>query len=245
MSILPPDTDEERIEDPRFIITFSPGAHYWSVAVGRLRFDTPKVADAVADIRALMQARDRDAAVWSVGGSATPADLADRLTGLGLEREGTSDVLILSHPPARGVAEAFEVREVRSLEDLHAWIDVSAEAFGWSGDDASDERTRAEDTWRMGVGGSTIRLMALDDGRPVAVARASRSPHGLYLGGMATLPSDRRRGAMTALVAATWDAAARDGTPAVVAYGGSMSAPGFLRLGFETTGRVVHLIDRL
>lgn len=244
MAVLPLGADEERIEDPRFIITFSPGAHFWSVAVGRLRCDSAQVAETVAEIRALMRTRDRVAAVWSVGRSATPADLPDRLIGLGLEREGTSDVLILTGPPTGGIAP-FEVREVRSLEDLHTWIDVSAEAFGWSRDDASDERDRAEDTLRACAGGQTLRLMALDDGRPVAVARASSSPRGYYLGGMATLPSDRRRGAMTTLVAATWDAALRHGTPAVVAYGGSMSAPGFLRLGFAKTGQITHLIDRL
>lgn len=246
MAFLPPGVDEERIEDPRFIVTFSPGAHDWSVAVGRLRCDPFEVVAMVDEVRALLRARGRDAAVWSVGGSATPSDLADRLIDLGLDREGTSDVLAIDRPPARRFASGFDIRGVRSLEDLRIWIDVSAEAFGWSEHDAWDERMRAADTLEADCAeASTSRLIALDAGRPVAVARASPSPWGLYLGGVATLPSDRRRGAMTALLAAAWDEAVRRGTPALVAYGGPMSAPILAALGFEKIGEMVHLIDRL
>ena len=246
MAHVPSGPDDERIEDPRFIVTFSPGAHFWSVSVGRLRFDPDQVASAVAEIRELMAVRGRTASVWSVGDSSTPSDLAARLTGLGMEPEGTSDVLVLTSPPARPAASAFEVREVRSLLDLQAWIDVSAQGFGWSEEDAQDERTRAQDTWRAQRGDPSVaRLLAFDDGRPIAAGRAEISAHGLFLGGGATLPSDRRRGAMTALLAAAWDDAERRGTPALAAYGGAMSAPILMGLGFEKTGEMIHLIDRM
>ena len=245
MAHVPPGHDDERIEDPRFILTFSPGAHFWSVSVGRLRFDPDQVAPAVAEIRDLMAVRGRTASVWSVGGSSTPSDLTAQLTGLGMEPEGTSDVLVLTRPPAREAAD-FEVREVRSLRDLHAWIDVSARGFGWSEEDAQDERARAQDTWRAQRGDPAVaRLLAFDDGRPIAAGRAEISAHGLFLGGGATLPSDRRRGAMTALLAAAWDDAERRGTPALAAYGGAMSAPILMGLGFEKTGEMIHLIDRM
>jgi GNAT superfamily N-acetyltransferase len=252
MAHLPAAPDEERIMDPRFIVTFSPGAHYWSVSVGRLRLEPDDVVKAVGEVRELIRTRGRDASVWSVGDSATPAGLAERLLDRGMEREGGSDVLVLTRPPTQAAASVFDVQAVRALEDLLTWIDVSAEAFGWPADDALDERTRAADTFRAeggngdgDGGGTTLRLLALDEGRPVAVARASVSRWGLYLGGVATLPSDRGRGAMATLVAFAWDAALRRGTPALVAYGGSMSAPIFAGLGFEKTGEIVHLIDRL
>ena len=244
MAHVPVGPDQERIEDPRFIVTFAPGAHFWSVSLGRLRFDADEVGPGVAEVRALIAARGRHASVWSVGGSSTPADLSARLIGLGMEQEGTSDVLVLTRPPARGPA-AFEVREVRSLQDLQAWIEVSALAFGWPEEDTLDERARAQDTWRAERGNSAAaRLLAFDDGRPIAVGRAERSPQGLFLGGGATLPSDRRRGAMTALLAAAWDDAVGRGTPALVTYGGAMSAPVLAGLGFEKIGEMAHLIDR-
>jgi hypothetical protein len=34
MAYVPAGPDQERIEDPRFIVTFAPGAHFWSVSVG-------------------------------------------------------------------------------------------------------------------------------------------------------------------------------------------------------------------
>jgi GNAT superfamily N-acetyltransferase len=246
MAHVPAGPDEERIADPRFIVTFSPGAHFWSVSVGRLRMDAGGVAPAVGEIRDLMRARRRDASVWSVSGSSTPADLAARLIDLGMEQEGTSDVLVLTREPARPATPAFDVREVRSLEDLHAWIDVSAGGFGWSEDDTRDERGRAQETWRAERENPAVsRLLAFDEGRPIAAGRAEIAPQGLFLGGGATLPADRRRGAMTALLAAAWDEAVRRGTPALVTCGGTMSAPILAGLGFAKIGEMVHLIDRL
>ena len=246
MAHVPAGPDDERIDDPRFIVTFSPGAHFWSVSVGRLRLDPGQVAPTVAEIRELMAVRRRTASVWSVGDSSTPADLAARLIDLGMEQEGTSDVLVLTTPPTRVSASPFEVREVRTLEDLHLWVDVSAQAFGWPEEDLRDERARAEDTFRAErENPSSARLLAFDRGRPIAVGRAELSKEGLFLGGGATLPSDRRRGAMTALLAAAWGDAERRGTPALAAYAGAMSAPILMGLGFEKTGEMVHLIDQL
>jgi hypothetical protein len=242
---LPARPDEERVDDPRFVVTFSPGAHFWSVSVGRLRLDPDRVDQVVTEVRGLVSARARDASVWTVGDSATPSDLTARLIDLGMEHEGTSDVLVLTHPPALPSTSALDVREVGSLEDLRAWIDVSAEAFGWPEEDVQDERARAEATFAAErEDAATSRFLAFDKGRPVAAGRTSFSPWGLHLGGGATLPSDRRRGAMTALLATAWGDAMRRGTPALVAHGGAMSTPVLVRLGFERIGEIVHLIDR-
>jgi hypothetical protein len=245
MAHVPPERGEERIEDPRFIVTFSPGAHFWSVSVGRLRLDPDRVTPAVVEIRELIRARGRDASVWSVGPSSTPGDLAERLVELGLEREGTSDVLLLTTPPARPPAAVFEVRQVRTLPDLMAWIDVSAEGFDWPAEDTQDERSRAQRTLEAERDSpASVRFLALDGDRPVAAGRAQIAPQGLFLGGGATVPSDRRRGAMTALLAAAWDDAVRRGSPALAAYGGAMSSPIMAGLGFQKVGETIHLIDR-
>lgn len=230
--------------DPRFVVKFMAGRHYWSVQVGRLRADAATVEDVLNEVRSLGTARNRSLATWGVAASATPADLSERLVGLGLKPEGTSDVLLLTDAPRRGPAE-FEVRAADSLEDHLARIEVAAAAFAWSAADTEDERSRAEATQRAErLGGHTARLIAFENARPVATGQAWYSPKGLYLGGGATLPTDRGRGAMTSLVAAAWDEAVRHGTPALVTYGGALSSPILMRLGFRKMGELVHLIDR-
>jgi hypothetical protein len=245
-SLVPPGPDQERVADARSIVTFSPGTHVWCVMVGRLRFDAGGVDEAVDAIRGSIGSRGRSASVWVVGDSATPPGLAADLERRGLVRSDTSDVLILHRPPSIPRSATFEIRAVASPADLQRWIEVSAGGFGWPTEVVDDEIARAEATLRSErADPSSMRLTALDGGRPVGVMRAWFAPWGAYLGGAATLPTDRRRGAMTSLVGAAWDEAARRGTPGLVAYGGAMSTPTFLGLGFERTGSVVHLVDRL
>jgi hypothetical protein len=237
--------DEERISDPRFVLLFTPGRHFWSAAVGRVRFDADIDAP-LAEIRSLIRARCYEAAVWTVGTHATPSDLVAQLVDRGLEHEGTSDALLLSRAPKHDAAEDLEVRTVHTLEDHVASIEVAAEGFGFPADDRDDALARAEASFRAEQeGGHTARLLAFDGDRPVATGRAWVAPMGLYVGGGATLPSDRGRGAMTSLLVAAWDDAVRRGTPAVVTYGGAMSGPILVGLGFEKVGEVTHLIDRV
>jgi hypothetical protein len=186
------------------------------------------------------------AAAWSIGPSATPADVVPELTALGLERESVtgSSILLLTGEPDAGPS-MFDVRLVRTFEDHLAAIEVANEGFGFPPEDAEDELRRARDTFESErVDDHTARLLALDAERPVATGRAWFAPQGVYLGGGATIPSHRRRGAMASLIAATWPEAVRRGTPALVTFGGDMSASLLQRLGFRTLGRLDHLIDR-
>jgi hypothetical protein len=140
----------------------------------------------------------------------------------------------------------FEVRPVTTYEDHLAAIEVANEGFRFAREDADDELRRARATFEAeGSGGHTARLLALDGGRPVATGRAWFAPQGVYLGGGATIPSHRRRGAMGSLVAAAWAEAVRRATPALVTSGGDMSTSPLRRMGFETVGRIDHLIDHL
>src|SRR4029077_9777147 len=36
---VPPGPDEERLEDPRYVLTVTRGTHFWCVTVGKLRFE--------------------------------------------------------------------------------------------------------------------------------------------------------------------------------------------------------------
>ena len=236
---------EERIETDAAVVTFEPGDHFWSTSVTRVRFAGREVAAELGTLRSLMRSRGRRAAAWAIGPSATPDDVVEQLVGLGLEREsGPSSILILTDPPAARPSP-FEVRPVRTFEDHVASIEVANEAFSHSAHDAEDELRRARETFEAEQASDHVaRLLALDDGRPVATGRAWFAPHGVYLGGGATIPSHRERGAMGSLIAAGWTEAERLGTPALVTSGGEMSTPPLLSLGFRTVGRIDRLIDR-
>jgi len=237
--------DEERIATDRAVVTFASGEHFWSTKVGRVRFGAGAVDAAVNEIRSLMRSRARNAAAWTIGPSATPDDLVRELTDLGMEQESTngSTILVLTEEPSHRPT-TFEVRLVASFEDHLAAIRVGNEGFAFPAHDADDELRRARDTYEAERAGHTARLLALDRGRPVATGRAWFAPEGVHLGGGATIPSYRRRGAMGSLVVAAWDEAVRRRTPALVTFGGDMSASPLRRLGFREVGRVQHVIDR-
>jgi hypothetical protein len=239
--------DEERILTNRYSVTFTPGEHYWSASVQRLRFGVGEVAGGVAEIRGLVADRGRTAAAWTVGPSATPDGLLELLVAMGMKSESDAGslILVLTEPPQ--VQEApFEVRLVTSYADHVAAIEVANQGFAFPSEDALDERRRARASFQSErAGGHSVRLLALDWGRPVATVRAWFSPVGLYLGGGTTIPSERRRGAMGALVARAWEVAVDRGTPTLVTLGGAMAAAGLQRMGFRAVGRVWHLVDRI
>jgi hypothetical protein len=239
--------DEERIRTDRYSLTFTPGEHYWSASVQRLRFGAGDIAAGVAEVRGLVAARGRNAAAWTVGPSATPEDLLERLRAMGMQAESDAGslMLVLTEPPHLR-SSPFEVRLVTSYQDHVAAIEVANQGFAFPAEDALDERRRARASFQSErAGGHSVRLLVVDRGRPVAVGRAWCSPLGLYLGGGATIPSDRRRGAMGAVVARAWEEAVDRGTPALVTLGGAMAAAGLQRIGFRAVGRVWHLVDRI
>jgi hypothetical protein len=243
---LAPGSDEERIDDERFVLLCSPGRHDWSTLVGRVRLTEDGVETALGDVRTRMGERDRAAATWVVSDAATPPGLVVRLQGHGLEDTGPSDALLLERPPLRGLAPDLEARRVASLEDLRASIEVSEAAFGWSLEDAEDERSRADATFLAERGGShATRILVADGARAIATGEAWFSRHGAYLGGLATLAAERGRGAMTSIVGVAWDEAVARGTPALVAHGGELSSPILRGLGFRRVGLVRHLVDRI
>lgn len=238
--------DEDRVTTDRAVVVFTPGAHFWSTTVARVRFQDGDVASELDEVRSLIGARERDSAAWAIGPSATPADVGSALTALGLERESDSgsSILVLTQEPA-GRPSSFDVRSVSTYEDHLSAIEIKNEGFGMAAEDAEDELRRARDSFEAERGGDhTARLLVLDGDRPIASGQAWFAAEGVYLGGGATIPSHRRRGAMSHLVAAAWSEALRRGTPALVTSGGEMSTPPLLRLGFEMVGRIDRLIDR-
>jgi GNAT superfamily N-acetyltransferase len=161
-----------------------------------------------------------------------------------LESPAGSTIHVLTEPPSREPT-SFGIIRVKTLEEHRSAIEVANEGFGFDDRDAADERERAEETFDAErLGGQSVRLLALEAGEPVATIRGWYAPAGLYLGGAATVPARRGRGAMSALLGATWDEAIRVGTPALVAHTGAMSTALFERAGFRAFGVIHHLIDR-
>lgn len=230
---------EERIVEDGFVLWMGPGAEpHWNVAQ-RLRLDPGGVPAAVERVRGLLRERGRLEATWEVGTSATPPGLVDRLTELGMRLDDDPHLIALvctAEPPAGG---DVEVVRVRTRTELDASDSVMQAAFG--GDVALRDPDAA--FARYLASPDAIRYLALADGRPVAAATATFTPHGAVLNAGSTLPGFRGRGAYRALVRARWEDAVARGTPALITQAGRMSRPILERLGFEAVAQITVLVD--
>lgn len=237
-----------RILTDRYCLLLGPVPTFTSVS--RLRLDPDDVAVTIAEVRAHVAERGHREAMWWVGPSAAPADLADRLQAHGLvadmrpgsEAHCTSMVLVTEPPATPGV----ETRRVQSLDEFRTATALGSAAFGSAPEEAAaweaiaDERYEAE---RRGHAPRTY--LAFADGEPVAVARAlfdADCPAVLMIGG-GVLPHARGRGIYRALVRARWDDAVAAGTPALCTQAGAMSRPILERLGFQPVAEHEILLD--
>jgi len=246
---LPVEQGEERIEDPRFVISLEPESHPWSVRVQRLRLDPGEVESAVAEIHDVLTARGRSASMWSVGSSAMPANLPDRLQALGMAPEDSPGeaAMVLIRPPEPLPPTSFVVRLTATGGEYRTAVDVMIEAFGFDQSDAAEARAQAETRFeRLRASGHTRLALVWEDDVPIATGRVTFTPWGLFLGGGATLPRARGRGAFSALIPVAWREAVRRGTPALVTWARrDTSEPILARLGFEEVAAIRLLRDDL
>jgi GNAT superfamily N-acetyltransferase len=248
-AFLPLEPGEERIEDPRYVISLEPESHPWSVRVQRLRLDPIEVESAVAEIHDVLTARGRSASMWSVGSSAIPADLPDRLQALGMVPEdGPGEAaMMLIHPPQPIPPTSFVVRLAETADENRAAVEVMIEAFEFDQSDAAEARAQAEARFeRLRTSGHTRLALVWEDDVPIATGRVTFTPRGLFLGGGGTLPRARGRGAFSALIPVAWREAVRRGTPALVTWARrDTSEPILARLGFEEVAAIRLLRDDL
>ena len=237
---------EERVVDDRYVIWFGPWDTPWATVVQRLRLPDDGLEEAVAEIRGLVRARRRSACTWEIAGSATPADLRERLLTLGCvpDREPHAVGMALHAAPDWPPSPGVTARRIESLEELQTSIRIAAAAFETGRDELDD--MLADAPRRLSAQGERgATYLAWVDGEPAAQAYAAYTPHGLILFGGATLRSHRGRGAYRALVRARWEDAVARGTPALVTHAGAMSRPILRRLGFEELAQIWILLDRL
>jgi GNAT superfamily N-acetyltransferase len=243
-----PESGLTRVLTDRYCLLLGPVPTFTSVS--RLRIDPDDVAGTIAEIRAHVAERGHREAMWWVGSSATPGDLADRLQGHGFvpdtrpgsEPHSTSMVLVTEPPATPGV----EARRVESFDEFRTASALTNAAFGSPPDEAEAWDAIAEQRYEAERNGHSPRTyLAFANGEPVAVARAlfeDDCPAVLMIGG-GVLPSARGRGIYRALVRARWDDAVAAGTPALCTHAGAMSRPILERLGFQPVAEQEILLD--
>jgi len=231
--------NDERIETARYTLCMGAAKKWNTVQRQHLRAD--EIDDVLEEVRSLLRERDRDTTQWEVGSSAEPADLVDRLLERGLvpDKEPYAVALVLTHAPPPAPPEIV-ARRIETFEEYAAATAVQWEAFEVPPEDIEESRALLPKLWRETV---NVVHAAWLDGEIVAAGTSSLTEHGLLLYGGATAPHARGRGAYRALLAARWEDAVRNGTPALITQGGSMSRPILERVGFECIGEVHMLLD--
>lgn len=166
---------------------------------------------------------------WSLIGP--PAGLDAALRRLGLV-PGPPRPLGLLSLPARLAPGRLRVTEARTAEESGLFLDTLA--AGYREDGALGGFLRAEHTAR-----GLRRFLAWDQGQPVAAAAFSLHGTVAVIGGAATLPQARGRGAQLALLQHRLSRAADAGARAAVvtAAPGSASARNLARAGFSMRER--------
>lgn len=206
--------DVERFMDARVCVAQGPT---WA-AVSDIHVAPEEVEALVEEVRALVPAEKR--AVWWLGPSAEPTDLADRLQALGFGEP--ADRVALLHALACATAPppappGVEVRRVESLDEFVTARNIGWEAFAIPQERREHEAAHLETSYEASIhGGGPIGFLAYVDGEPVGVGRSVLSPRGVFLIGGAVLARARGRGAYRALVRARWDDAVERGTPAMI-----------------------------
>lgn len=239
----PPRPGFEQIRTPRW--TYASGTLGASVA--GVRLEPGEVEQAVEEIRALAQEHAQRDVTWWVGDSATPPDVVERLTALGLVPDEDAPFLTamaIDRRPDGG--STVDVRRVTDPDEYVRALEIDWEVWNLPAEDREARRASALETWAgMAEQGVTEHYVAHLDGEAVAVARGLfLDGAGVLLGG-ATLEHARGRGVYTSLVHARWDDAVARGTPALVVQAGQMSRPILERLGFQAVGRIDLLVDRI
>ena len=236
--------DEERIVDPRYVISLGAGSDPHFTVVQRLRLDADRLDEAVAEIRGVIARRGRTACTWEIGDSATPPDLVEQLLARGCEpdREPVAIGMVLTEPPADD-DPTVTARRVATLAEYEDAIRIAHVAFEMPAASTEEALARAERDFAR-EGDEWATYLAFVDGRPVARATAQFTEHGALLFGGATLEDARGRGAYRALVRARWDDAVAHGTPVLVTHAGAMSRSILVSLGFRELARIDILLDR-
>ena len=205
-------------------------------AVQQIRLTPDRVEAAREEIRAVAAGHDLPEVGWWQSPLSEPPDVGARL---GLEHRETLTVVTLDH--AVDDPAAFEVREVETLDDYIAAQTIDAIANGWP---VWTDREGQEAMWRS-TGDRFVLWLALDEGRPIGMARCAIAPDAMLMIGGSVLPEARGRGAYRTLVAERWRATEARGLRALVTTANDQSRPILERVGFDRIGEIEIWVDRV
>ena len=243
-----PPPPSRRIHDERVIISL--GAVPWMTFVSAVQIEPDGVEALVEDVRTIVADAGHERAAWAIGPSTRPLDLADRLAELRFAPtdepplEPYFTAMALVEPPAVGDTHGVAVHKVETLDDFRLTDRIMVAGSGAADEELAAFEASALERWDAYVTrGLQLRFLALVDDKPVAAAQLFPCEAGGLLGGSATMPEARGRGAYRALVQARWDEVVRRGTPALVIQAGAMSRPILERVGFEALFEVPLLLD--
>jgi GNAT superfamily N-acetyltransferase len=205
----------------------------------------------VDDVRQVLRAEGRDKGLWFVPETASPSDLAERLRGLGMRpndfagAEAREAAMVAVEAPPPG-PPGVVARRPANFEEFLAGVLITPAAFALDDSLRRAFEERAERLWPVvSADGVDAVFVAVIDGEVVSFAVAQFGRTAVYLGGGATRPDRRGRGAYRALVRARWDAAVEQGIPALTVGAGAMSRPILERLGFSIVGWTDRLVDEV
>ncbi len=234
-----------RVLDDRFCLLVFVDRAY--AEAHRLRFAANGVESGVADVRRAARVHGCERVLWWVGDEATPVDLAERLTALGLAPKESTPVLtsmVLAHEPSGG--SAVEARAVESAAEYLAAHEVDWECWNASEEQREALRRDLDERWEEMRGSTRLRTyIALLAGEPVGFGRAFFIEEAVYLMGGSTLPHARGQGVYRALVHARWRDAEARGTPRLFVQAVADSRPILERLGFVPLGSIRLFVDDL
>lgn len=238
---LPLAPGDKRHVTPEYVLWMgsTPDPHH--NVVQRLRIESGALPNAVAQARAIFIAHGRHQATWEVGNSATPIDLAEQLTKLGMKPDDPDPIatgMVLSKTLAPSCTSKIIAKRVENLTEYIACCNIVQTCF----QSPPDEDAQLQfDLFRADP--QRTRWIALSNGVPVAMADATHLEFATILNGAATLPHARSQGAYRALLAARSAEAERRGAPMLVTQAGSMSKPILKNLGFQEMAKVQIFVD--
>ena len=243
LSIEPP-AGSQRVIDDRYCLVIGPRRRWANVSRLRLTDQPDELDRCIGEIQ--QQLEGIAPVSWSIGSSATPTDLPDRLRRFGLRApdpplDPVCVAMTLTHePPAAG---GVSVSRITTLEEHHLGLEIMLTAARWTERAATQARASAEETFRRRSRRGGFHWLVWLGGEPVACGLADRSPAGLFLAGGATLPGARGQGCYRALVRARWEESVALGLGGLAVHAQyATSAPILRRLGFAQVA-VVHTLQ--
>lgn len=249
MAYVPISAPSRREDRGKIVLTSSPLPQRFLSTVSRIRWADRDVPAAVRAVRMHFAVQGAQEFTWWLSPSTTPADLQERLIGLGAvpePRGNRATAMVLDRPPVGNLPASIRVEAVQTLEQFRLLQQILFDI------DDSTPRARAEamladldGRWESYRSSGKHGFLAYVDGVAASAGQLAMldSRRALLTGG-ATRPWARGRGCYSALVIERWRLMSELGMRSMVVQASDMSAPLLKALGFRSTATLRILADR-